>query len=65
MKLIFERSVAGRSCALLPACDVPAAALPESLARKQDLHLPALSVQPASTPVLVVTETILPSRITT
>ena len=43
MKLIFERSVAGRSCALLPACDVPAAALPESLARKQDLNLPELS----------------------
>ena len=43
MKLIFERSVAGRSCALLPACDVPAAALPENLARKQDLNLPELS----------------------
>lgn len=43
MKLIFERSVPGRSCALLPACDVPAAALPDGMARKQDLNLPELS----------------------
>ena len=43
MKLIFERSVAGRSCAILPACDVPAAELPASLARQQALNLPELS----------------------
>ncbi|MCI8478871.1 MAG: aminomethyl-transferring glycine dehydrogenase subunit GcvPB [Oscillospiraceae bacterium] len=43
MKLIFERSVAGRSCALLPECDVPQAALPQELARTQSLDLPELS----------------------
>ena len=43
MKLIFERSVAGRSCAMVPACDVPQAQLPASLAREQALNLPELS----------------------
>ena len=33
MKLIFEKSVAGRRCTLLPACDVPEAALPVELCR--------------------------------
>ena len=28
MKLIFEKSVPGRHCSLLPACDVPEAAMP-------------------------------------
>ena len=28
MKLIFEKSVPGRRCAILPACDVPKAELP-------------------------------------
>lgn len=41
--LLFEKSVAGRSCSLLPPCDVPAAALPQNFARTQALHLPELS----------------------
>ena len=28
MKLIFEKSVPGRGCSLLPPCDVPETALP-------------------------------------
>lgn len=43
MNLLFEKSVAGRACTLLPECDVPAAALPESFSRRQPLHLPELS----------------------
>ena len=31
MKLIFEKSVAGRRCAILPACDVDPVELPEWL----------------------------------
>ena len=34
MKLIFEKSVAGRRCAILPACDVPKVELPEELKRE-------------------------------
>ena len=33
MKLIFERSVPGRRCSILPACDVEETPLPESLLR--------------------------------
>ena len=43
MNLLFEKSVPGRACTLLPDCDVPIAALPEQFARQQPLHLPELS----------------------
>lgn len=43
MNLLFEKSVPGRACTLLPDCDVPNTALPEQFARKQPLHLPELS----------------------
>ena len=43
MNLLFEKSVPGRACTLLPDCDVPEAALPEQFARKTPLHLPELS----------------------
>ncbi len=41
MKTLFERSVSGRRCSILPACDVPACA-PEQTREKQ-LRLPELS----------------------
>ncbi len=41
MKLLFERSVAGRGCAVLPECDVPAVLPAET--REKPLHLPELS----------------------
>lgn len=41
MKLLFERSVPGRHCSLLPACDVPEV-LPADR-REKPLHLPELS----------------------
>ena len=40
MKLIFEKGKKGRSCGILPACDVPAAQLPESVSRKIPPRLP-------------------------
>lgn len=43
MKLIFERSVPGRRCSVVPASDVPATELPQELRRKAPLHLPELS----------------------
>lgn len=43
MKLIFERSIPGRACTLLPGCDVPVSPLPDSLKRKQPLHLPEVA----------------------
>ena len=43
MKLIFEKSVPGRRCTILPACDVETAALPESLRRETKPDLPQLS----------------------
>ncbi|MBT9777974.1 aminotransferase class V-fold PLP-dependent enzyme [Clostridium sp. MCC353] len=42
MKLIFERSVEGRKCSILPECDVPVVE-PGAWARKQPLHLPEVS----------------------
>lgn len=42
MKLIFERSVEGRRCSILPECDVPVVEL-GAAARKQPLHLPEVS----------------------
>ena len=34
MKLIFEKSVPGRHCTILPACDVESVSLPASLRRR-------------------------------
>ena len=41
MKLIFERSVEGRGCSLLPGCDVPV--VMPSMERKSPLRLPQVS----------------------
>lgn len=43
MNLIFERSVPGRHCTILPPCDVDAVAPPEGLARTEPLPLPEMS----------------------
>ena len=43
MKLIFEKSVPGRHCSLLPACDVPEVKLPASLRRESKPALPEMS----------------------
>ncbi|MCI6041446.1 MAG: aminomethyl-transferring glycine dehydrogenase subunit GcvPB, partial [Clostridiales bacterium] len=43
MKLIFEQSHPGHRSHFLPASDVPAAALPEELARESALDLPELT----------------------
>ena len=43
MKLIFEKSVAGHACAILPACDVEEVALPTELTREVAPKLPELS----------------------
>ena len=43
MKLIFEQSHPGHRSQFLPASDVPAAALPEELARTSALDLPELT----------------------
>ena len=43
MKLIFEKSVEGRTCSLLPECDVEAAPLSDALSRKSRLDLPEMS----------------------
>ncbi|WP_274952836.1 aminomethyl-transferring glycine dehydrogenase subunit GcvPB [Angelakisella massiliensis] len=40
MKLIFERSIQGRGCAILPPCDVPVMSLPEAMVRKEPPKLP-------------------------
>lgn len=42
MKLIFERSVPGRRCTILPECDVPVVVL-EGKKREKALHLPEVS----------------------
>jgi len=42
MKLIFEKSKKGRSCSILPVCDVPDSPLPESLLRKTKAKIPSL-----------------------
>ena len=39
MKLIFEKSVKGRKCDILPKCDVEAVALPEGLRREMKTML--------------------------
>lgn len=43
MKLLFERSVLGRQCSLLPANDAPKAARDSKLLRQSKLSLPELS----------------------
>mgnify|MGYP003364091991 CR=1 FL=1 len=47
MKLIFERSVPGRRCSILPECDVPVIGTGEKLlsaaGRKSPLRLPQVS----------------------
>lgn len=43
MELIFERSRAGRGCAVLPPCDVPVVELPQKLRREEALHLPEVA----------------------
>ena len=52
MKLIFERSVAGRHLDLLPACDVELVELPAALKRETAPHLPEAAKPscPAITP---------------
>ena len=42
MKMIFEKSKQGRGSTILPALDVPAASLPDSLTRKSPPRLPSL-----------------------
>jgi glycine dehydrogenase subunit 2 len=42
MKLIFEKSVKGRGCSILPPCDVPVAGLSPQAARKTPARLPCL-----------------------
>jgi len=48
MELLFEKSVAGRTCSLLPECDVPDYALPPEQRRERALNLPQLSEQDVS-----------------
>ncbi len=43
MKLIFEKSNAGRGCELLPECDVPITAVQDKFIRSKELHLPEVS----------------------
>ncbi len=43
MKLIFEKSMPGRGCTLLPECDVPVVAPSEGYLRKKELQLPEVS----------------------
>ncbi len=43
MKLIFERSVAGRHLDLMPACDVELVEMPAALKREAAPHLPEVS----------------------
>lgn len=43
MKLLFEKSVPGRGCSILPKCDVPASDVPAELRRTIPLNLPEMS----------------------
>jgi glycine dehydrogenase subunit 2 len=43
MKLIFEKSISGRGCSLLPDCDVPVVAPSNDYLRKKELQLPEVS----------------------
>ena len=46
MKLIFEKSVPGRRCSILPRCDVEEVQLPQELRRQEAPALPELSEPP-------------------
>ena len=43
MELIFEKSVSGRGCSILPACDVETASLPANLSREEPPVLPEMA----------------------
>ena len=43
MKLIFEKTVPGRRCSILPRCDVEEVQLPQELRRQEAPALPELS----------------------
>ena len=43
MNLIFEKSVPGRMCTILPSCDVPQTDLADNLKRKSAIDLPQMS----------------------
>lgn len=43
MELLFEKSIKGRRCAILPECDVPIVMPSDNRTRKQELRLPELS----------------------
>ena len=43
MKLIFEKSMKGRGCDILPPCDVPEIEVSEKRKRGIELHLPEIS----------------------
>ena len=43
MNLIFENSVPGRKCDLVPPCDVPVCEMPQGLRRAAAPRLPELS----------------------
>ena len=43
MELLFEKSREGRGCSMMPACDVPAKALPDALKREKAPRLPQMA----------------------
>ncbi|MGB8451188.1 MAG: aminomethyl-transferring glycine dehydrogenase subunit GcvPB [Anaerocolumna sp.] len=43
MELIFEKSIAGRGCDILPSCDVPVVKADHKYLREKELHLPQIS----------------------
>lgn len=43
MELLFEKSIKGRHCTILPECDVPIVGLDETMSRQSALNLPELS----------------------
>lgn len=43
MKLIFEKSMPGRGCDILPSCDVPVVELNNNIKREKELLLPEMS----------------------
>ncbi|MCQ2455434.1 MAG: aminomethyl-transferring glycine dehydrogenase subunit GcvPB [Clostridia bacterium] len=43
MKLVFEKSISGRGCSILPACDVETVSLPANLSRGEPPVLPEMA----------------------
>ncbi|MBR6736354.1 MAG: aminomethyl-transferring glycine dehydrogenase subunit GcvPB, partial [Oscillospiraceae bacterium] len=43
MKLIFEKSVPGRGCSILPSCDVETVEMPAALLREEAPALPEMA----------------------